>query len=79
MPAGTLPYALIFFGVRRAREDLMSTSPAAAMISDRSTGTTVIPAAWSNFSLARIVWNAAGRVTLFTEQPRAPTLVKCCS
>ena len=38
----------------------MSTLAAAAMISERSTGTTVMPEAWSSFSLARMVWKAAG-------------------
>ena len=43
------------------------------MISDRSTGTTVMPDACSSFSLKRTVWNAAGRVPICPiRAPRMP-------
>ena len=48
----------------RARLDVTSTLLAAAMISERSTGMTVMPEACSSFSLARTVWKAAGRAPI---------------
>ncbi len=53
------------------------------MISERSTGTTVMPEAWSSFSLARTVWKAAGRAPMAPMRAlRRPlvtrqTLAKC--
>jgi len=55
------------FGVATTTDTIQLTFSAALKISDISTGTTVIPDACNSFSLARMVWNAAGRA------PIAPT------